>query len=114
MDASIGVTHFTSAAIVVYFMNKLKSARWFPLVQKDRVWLNRAFSMVVAFAVSIGIHYTWAASPDGTHQITIMIPTWTALALGVWHWLNQYAMQETLHQVTKDREAPASIAEAKP
>jgi hypothetical protein len=104
MDASIGVTHFTSAAIVVYVINKLKSAKWFPLLQKDWTWINRGASMFVAFAVSIGIHYTWTPSTDGGHQLVLQIPTLSVLALGIWHWLNQYAMQETLHQITKARE----------
>lgn len=101
MDASVGLTHFTSAAIVVYAMNKLKSATWFPLIQKDWTAMNRAFSVVVAFAVSIGIHYVWSTQADGSHQLILDIPTWGGLALGIWHWLNQYAMQETLFQVTK-------------
>jgi hypothetical protein len=103
MDASIGVTHFTSAAIVVYAINKLKAAKWFPLLQKDWTWINRGFSMFVAFAVSIGIHYTWASDTTGGHTLTLQIPTLAALGLGLWHWLNQYAMQETLHQIIKDK-----------
>lgn len=103
MDASIGVTHFTSAAIVVYAMNKLKAATWFPVLQKDWTLMNRAFSVVVAFLVSIGIHYTWTANSDGSHALLLQIPTLSALGLGLWHWLNQYAMQETLFQVTKPK-----------
>lgn len=108
MESSIGLTHFTSAAIVVYFMNKLKAAKWFPILQKDRVLLNRAFSIVVAFFVSIGISYTWTATEGGAHQLVLMIPSWGVLALGVWHWLNQYAMQETLYHVTKPKEQPTA------
>jgi hypothetical protein len=108
MDASIGVTHFTSAAIVVWAMNKLKTAKWFPLIQKDRVKLNRAVSVIVAFFISIGIHYTWSAGAEGSHQLVLQIPSLTALALGVWHVLNQYAMQETLHQLTKPKNGMAT------
>jgi hypothetical protein len=104
MDASIGLTHFTSAAIVVYAMNKLKSATWFPLVQKDWTMLNRGFSMFVAFAVSVGIHYTWTADTAGGHTLVLQIPTLAVLGLGVWHWLNQFALQETLFQITKTKD----------
>ena len=103
MEGSIGLTHFTSAAIVVYAMNRLKAATWFPLLQKDKVAINRVFSVIVAFAVSIGIHYTWTSDAGGGHQLVLQIPSLGVLALGVWHWLNQYAMQETLHQVTKPK-----------
>ena len=101
LDASIGLTHFTSAAIVVFAMNKLKAATWFPLVQKDAVALNRAFGAIIAFLVSIGIHYQWTANADGSHALLLQIPTLTALAYGVWHWLNQYALQEVIFQATK-------------
>lgn len=104
MDASIGLTHFTSAAIVVYAMNKLKAAKWFPIVQEKRVTLNRAFSVTVAFFVAIGIHYTWSAGAGGGHQLVLEIPSVGTLALGVWHWLNQYALQETVYHATKGPE----------
>jgi hypothetical protein len=105
MDASIGVTNFTSAAIVVYFINRLKASPWFPLLQKDRTMLNRSFSVVVAFFVSVGIHYQWnnAYSTANGGSITIDLPGLYVLALGVWHWINQYAFQETLHQLTKPK-----------
>ena len=111
MDASIGLTHFTSSAIVVYAMNRLKAASWFPLIQKEKATMNRIFSVVIAFAVSIGIHYTW----DPTARIfALTLPTLSALGLGVWHWINQYAMQETLYQITNNKTpSPAvSIANA--
>jgi hypothetical protein len=100
MDASIGVTHFTSAAIVVYVINKLKSASWFPLLQKDWTVATRSFSIFIAFLVSQGIAYAWNPT---SRQLVITLPTLSAFALGVWHWLNQYAMQETLHQLTKPK-----------
>lgn len=101
--SSLGLTHFTSAAIVVYIINKLKSATWFPLLQKDWTAINRGFSVVMAGLVSIGISYTWTRNPGGTHQLVLAIPTLATLAFGVWHWLNQYALQETLHQLTKPK-----------
>lgn len=103
MEGSVGVTHFTSAAIVVYAMNRLKSASWFPLLQKDWTAINRAFSVVVALLISWGIHYVWTADPNGGHQLVLEIPAWSTLGFTIWHWLNQYAMQETLHQITKPK-----------
>lgn len=105
MDASIGLTHFTSAAVVVYTINKLKAAKWFPLIQKDWTFINRAFSLTVAFLVSIGIHYVWTPNPDGGHQLVLQIPSLAVLGLGIWHTLNQYCMQEVIFQTTKDKGA---------
>lgn len=100
MDASVGFTHFTSAAIVVWGLNKLKAASWFPLLQKDWTTLNRGASVVLAFFVAQGIAYAW----DSTSRVlTITIPTLSVLLLNVWHWIGQYVMQETLFQVTKPK-----------
>lgn len=100
MDASLGITQFTSSAIVVFLINRLKAASWFPLLQKDWTAMNRTFSVIAAFLVAQGIHWVW--SPD-TRVLAITIPTLGAFALGLWHWLNQYAMQETIHQITKPK-----------
>jgi hypothetical protein len=106
MDANLALTHFTSSAVVVYAMNKLKAASWFPLLQEGKVWLNRGVSMVTAAAIALAINYTWNPS---TRLLTITIPTLTGLLLAFWHWLNQYVMQETLHQVTSQRTQPAVV-----
>lgn len=100
-EANIVLTHFTSAAMVVYIINALKSAPWFPWLQKEWNVLNRVASVAAAFFTSIGISYVWTAHPDGTHQLVLDIPTWSVLLLSLWHWLNQFAMQETIHQMTK-------------
>jgi hypothetical protein len=104
MDGSnVVFTHFTAAGLVVVTMNWLKNASWFPLVQKDAVKLNRAFSMALALAVGIGIRYVWTPGTEGTHILTLTIPSWSVLAAGLWHSIGQYLMQEGFFQVTKAR-----------
>jgi len=108
-NTSLGLTHFTSAAIVVYLMNVLKNAKWFPLLQKDWTVACRLFSVAVAFFVSIGIHYQLSSTGGGGHQLVLQIPSLATLALGFWHWLNQYAMQETVYQVTKSKNGGTNV-----
>lgn len=103
MDASLGFTHFTSASIVVFLINKLKAATWFPLLQKDWTIVNRSASIILAFLVAQGIAYAWNPS---SRELTITIPTLSILLVNIWHWVGQYCMQETLHQMTKVK-APA-------
>lgn len=99
-SASIVITQFTSSAIVVFIINKLKAAKWFPLLQKDWTWMNRTFSIIAAFLVAQGIHWVW--TPD-TRVLAITIPTLWGFVTGVWHWINQYVSQEALHQITKPK-----------
>jgi hypothetical protein len=109
MEASLGLTSFTSAAVVVFLINKAKAASWFPVLEKGKTVSLRAASVVAAFATSIGIHYSYNPS---TRIFSFAVPTVTALAFGFWHMLNQYAMQETIHQITKPRTAAVAVTAA--
>lgn len=99
-SANVALTTFTSSAIVVYLMQRLKGATWFPLVQADRAKLNRLFSIGAAAIGAMSVEWVWDPS---VRSLTIHIPTlWTAV-VGLWHWLNHYAMQETIYQATAAR-----------
>lgn len=100
MDASVGFTHFTSAAIVVWGINKLKAASWFPLIQRDWTVANRGASVVLAFFVAQGIAYAWDPT---SRELTITIPTLGVFLVNIWHWIGQYVTQETLFQITKPK-----------
>ena len=100
MVSNVAMTEFTSSAVVVFAMQKLKTAKWFPLIQDGRVWVNRLISIGGAGIVAIGVNYTW--SPE-TRGLLITVPTLSAALVALWHWLNQYALNETLYQATAGR-----------
>lgn len=102
MDVSnILATQFTSSAVVVYLMQKLKNAKWFPLVQDGRAILNRIVSIAAAFLTAVGISWSWTKDPaTGLHTFAIANIGMWSMIYGVWHWLNQYALQETIYQAT--------------
>lgn len=105
-SANVALTTFTSSAIVVYAMQRLKEAKWFPLVQADRARLNRLFSIAAAAIGAMSVSWVWDPS---VRSITIHVPTlWTAI-VGLWHWLNHYAMQETIYQATAARSGDTSF-----
>ena len=105
MDVSnVLATQFTSSAVVVYLMQKLKNASWFPLVQQGRATLNRIVSIVAAFAVAVGVSWSWSLDKaSGTHTLVISGLSIYAVGHGLWHWLNQYALQETIYQTTSNK-----------
>lgn len=102
MVSNVVMTQFTSSAVVVFLMQKLKSAAWFPLIQEGKVLINRTISILSAAAVTIGIGYTWDPTLDasGNRHMTFAIPTLAAIAVGLWHWLNQYALNEMVYRAT--------------
>ncbi len=100
MVSNIAITEFTSSAVVVWGMQKLKNAKWFPFLQHGAAGVSRVFSMCAAAAVAIGVNYTWN---PGTRGLLITVPTLGAALLGGWHWLNQFALQETIYQATVNK-----------
>ena len=102
IDANIAITQFTSAAIVVWGSQKLKQAAWFPLFKEGQAAIIRIWSVFWAFVIHAGVSYTWdpVLDANGNRHLTLAIPTLWGAAILLWHWLGQYAMQETLYQAT--------------
>jgi hypothetical protein len=114
MVANVAVTEFTTSAVAVWLLQKLKSATWFPLVQQGKVWLNRVASIVLAGVGAVGVDYTWTPNPQGGHMLTLAIPTLSVAALGGWHWLNHFVMQETIYQATSNGKTDGAAPVAAP
>jgi hypothetical protein len=96
-------TQVAAAAATVWIMQKLKSSPWFPLLQHGQKTASRAASIIVAFFVSIGIGYTWNRNVDGSHVLILAIPTTGVLALGAWHWFQQFTFHELIYQTTVNK-----------
>lgn len=102
MVSNVAVTEFTTSALSVFVLQKLKSASWFPWLQAGKAWASRAASIILAGAGAIGVNYVWT-SMGGQQGIFIAWPGWAAIAVAGWHWLNHYAMQETIYQATANK-----------
>lgn len=87
MVANVAITQFTSSAVVVFLMQRLKNASWFPWLKAGAAGVSRTVSIVAAALTAIGINYTWSPNPDGTHNLILMNLSLAALATGAWHWL---------------------------
>lgn len=106
--SNVALSTFTSSAIVVYLMQRLKQAKWFPLVQADRAKLNRLFSMGAAAIGAMSVEWVW---DPAARSFTVHIPTLWVAVVGLWHWLNHYAMQETIYQATAAKPAVETAAQ---
>jgi hypothetical protein len=110
MDSNIVVTQFTSAAIFVWAMQKLKTAPWFPWLKNEgQIWLKRGASIVAAIGTHTGISHVWAPGTEvGAGVLTISIPSLAIIAVTLWHWLGQFTIQEAMYQsVSKNSPTPA-------
>lgn len=100
--ANLAVTEFTTSAVSVYLLQRLKSASWFPLAQHGKAWLNRYASIALAAFGAIGVNYTWTTY-NGAQGFFIAWPGWFAVGVAAWHWLNHYVLQETIYQATVNK-----------
>jgi hypothetical protein len=106
--ASVLFSHFTSAALVVWIMQFLKNAKWFPWLQNEgQIWTKRFVSIFGALAAHTGINYAWHAGgilPNGAaYQLVLNIPPLAVLAEFLWRWAGQYIMQEGWYKLVYDR-----------
>jgi hypothetical protein len=100
MIANLAMTELTSSAIVVFAIQKLKSAKWFPWIEAGKKTGSRVASVIGATMTAIAVNYSW--NPQ-TRVISIAIPTLGVFLLACWHWLNHFATQELMYQMTANR-----------
>jgi hypothetical protein len=104
--ASVLFSHFTSAALVVWIMQVLKKATWFPWLQmQGQAELKRFVSLVGALAAHTGINYAWHANlaAQGGYQLLVTIPPLSFIVQFVWRWIGQYVMQEGWYKLVYER-----------
>lgn len=108
MDAttSLFATHTGSTLLVVGAIQWLKNASWFPLIQKGAKVANRLASIVAAFLVQVGIHYTW--NPQD-HSLLLTGLSLSAITLALFHIASQYIYQETGYQMLSGIQAVQGI-----
>lgn len=106
-DSNIALTTFTTGALTVAALNWLKGSQYFPWITKEKTTLLRWLSAVAAVAASAGIGHVWNAAD---HSITISGLTLPNIVTFAWGAIKQFAMNETLFQVTK--KPPTNIEQA--
>lgn len=104
--ANVAVTQLTSSALVVYLIQLLKSAKWFPLLQDGKKWANRIASIIGAALTALAINYAWTWDPaTRLFSFSITIPTLTVFLVALFHWAQQFAINELIYQVTANKPA---------
>jgi hypothetical protein len=109
LPTSVGV-----AIVFGYLLDLAKRLKQIPKIDYFTTKVNTGIRILLSGIGTLGV--TWAWSPAGTgHQILITIPAWSALALGLWHWLIQYGMQHGFESVLQSNKMISDLtAAAKP
>jgi MFS superfamily sulfate permease-like transporter len=110
MDASLVGTQFGSTLLAVGGIQWLKNSSWFPLIKEGQKIGNRIWSIVAAGAITLGIHYVWNPAPDGSHILTITIPTASVLFIAFFHWASQFIFQETGYTLLQGMQSLTTLA----
>jgi len=106
-DANIAMTTFTTGAVTVAALNWLKSSPYFPWITKEKNTLVRALSVVAAIGTSAGIGHVWNSAD---HSLVISGLTLPNVVGFLWAAVKQFAMNETVFQVTK--KPPTNVEQA--
>jgi hypothetical protein len=116
--ASVLFSHFTSAALVVWIIQFLKNATWFPWLQKQGQFVvKRVLSIGGALGAHLGISFAWhslGAGPSGTHQFIVTLPAWSVILAFLWRWAGQFVMQDGWYKIVYERLSVAGVASPLP
>lgn len=92
-------THVTTGALVVYAIEMLKSSGKCPWLTGDTKNINRFVSAVVAAMLAFGI----TATGDASTGWVVQIPSLPVLAHGVWHWAEQWTVQQGFYDLVAQK-----------
>jgi len=85
------ISHGTMSIVVVSAIQWAKQSPLAPWINKETTTLNKYISAILAFLTSIGIAYTYNS---GVVTITFTV---AAVLHGLWHFIQQYAMQHFVY-----------------
>ena len=108
MEPNLAVSVFTSSALSVYLIQKLKDSKYFPWLTAETAKLNRVASALLAALGAVGLQYQWTSS---THTLVITNLTLSVIGLGIWHWLQHFTLQEVVYRATTSNSSLAKLIE---
>lgn len=101
MDAQVLWHMFISSAMGVALLQWLKKAPWFPFAkQVGTKKMNRVLAIILALFGATGISYVW--NPQQHTLLLTNLSLWGVIN-ALWHWIQQFVLQETVYQATANR-----------
>jgi hypothetical protein len=96
MDAgtSLAGVQIGSTIMAVGGIQYFKNAKWFTWLKADQKKAARAWSLISAAGISLGIRTTFTGSLVGGSDVLVHIPGIWLILRGLFHWAQQFAFQE--------------------
>lgn len=88
-------------AICVWILQQVKKAKFIPFIQQNTYTINRIAALLLAGVTTAGIGFTFDRG-DGTLVITGL--TLAGIVTALWHWVTNYALQETIYQAAVNKQ----------
>lgn len=108
-DTSLVATHIGSTIAVIGGIQWLKKIKSLTFIQAGSKVISRFVSIVAAFFVTVGIHYTWSTNPDGTHTLILANINFMVIVIALFHVTEQFLYQETGYQALQGIQAVQGI-----
>lgn len=100
MNGELMGAQVTASAVIVYLIQLLKGAKWFPWLDDGAKKVNRFIAIVLAGVGAVGIH-TQFDSEAGILTITGL--TVAGIVHGAGEWIRAVVFQELIYRGVVDR-----------
>lgn len=107
-DANVLANQVAASSVVVWLIRAMKQSRMpaFAWVNEHSWLINRTLGIVAALAVSLGLSYQYAYTPDGVATLTITGLTVASLIDHARIWLVGYSLQQAGYRVSEPKTEP--------
>ena len=87
VPTSVGVS-----ILAAYVLDYAKRIEMVPWISYYTTKLNTLLRVILSGIGTLGVSWVW--SPSGTgHQLLIMIPAFSVILAGLWHWATAFGVQ---------------------
>lgn len=96
MDPNLMFSQVTAGAAFAYLLRLIQKWDKLPWVTQHTVRISVWFRIILSGLATVGISWQWNGP---AHQLVINGLALNTVALGLWHWFGQYALQHGWGQV---------------
>jgi hypothetical protein len=95
--------------IAVWVIQKLKAAKWFPLLTQNSGTINRIVAYVTALATTAGITWNWMVNE---RNLVIHVPTWDTIIQALWTAAAAVIANEVTYMLVQIKQQTTSSGQA--
>jgi hypothetical protein len=89
----------TAAAACSFLLDRIQKSEKLPWISAHTTTINTVAKLVMSGLSTIGIAHAWTPSVAGGGTLVLTIPALPVIAVGLWHWFGQFAIQHGFGQI---------------